>query len=66
MSNNLFSLAGRTALITGSTRGLGFALADGLSAAGARVVINGTSEAGVRKAVAALQDKGRAAEGHGL
>jgi gluconate 5-dehydrogenase len=63
MSISLFSLEGRTALITGSTRGLGFAIADGLSAAGARVIINGTSEAGVRKAAAALQDKSRSAEG---
>jgi gluconate 5-dehydrogenase len=61
--SNLFSLEGRTALITGSARGLGFAIADGLAAAGARVVINGTTEAGVVKAVATLRDKGRAADG---
>ena len=61
--SNLFILEGRTALITGSARGLGFAIADGLAAAGARVIINGTTEAGVLKAVAALRDKGRAADG---
>jgi gluconate 5-dehydrogenase len=63
MSIDLFRLAGRTALVTGSARGLGFAIADGLAAAGARVIVNGTTEAGVGKAVAALRDKGRAAEG---
>jgi gluconate 5-dehydrogenase len=41
--SDLFDLAGRTALVTGSTRGLGFALARALAAAGARVAINGRS-----------------------
>ena len=63
MSIDLFRLAGRTALVTGSARGLGFAITDGLAAAGARVIVNGTTEAGVGKAVAALRDKGRTAEG---
>jgi gluconate 5-dehydrogenase len=61
--SKLFSLAGRSALITGSARGLGFAMAEGLAEAGARVLINGTTEAGVMKAVAALREKGHAAEG---
>jgi len=38
---SLFDLSGRTALVTGSTRGLGLALARALAAAGARVAING-------------------------
>ncbi len=63
MSIDLFRLAGRTALVTGSARGLGFAIAEGLAAAGARVIVNGTTEAGVGKAVAALRDKAHAAEG---
>lgn len=37
----LFDLTGRVALITGSSRGIGFALARALSSAGARVVLNG-------------------------
>jgi gluconate 5-dehydrogenase len=37
----LFDLTGRTALITGSSQGIGLALAGGLAAAGATVVING-------------------------
>jgi very-short-patch-repair endonuclease len=36
-----FDLSGRTALVTGSTRGLGLAMARALAAAGARVAING-------------------------
>lgn len=39
--SDLFSLTGKTALITGSTRGIGFALAHGLGKAGAHVLING-------------------------
>jgi gluconate 5-dehydrogenase len=39
--NELFDLTGRTALVTGSTRGLGLALARALAGAGARVAING-------------------------
>ena len=41
--SGLFDLSGRTALVTGSTRGLGLALARSLAGAGARVAINGRS-----------------------
>ncbi|RGP38650.1 SDR family oxidoreductase [Pseudotabrizicola alkalilacus] len=41
MGLQLFDLSGRRALITGSSQGIGFALAQGLAAAGARVVLNG-------------------------
>ncbi|MEM6634676.1 MAG: SDR family oxidoreductase [Pseudomonadota bacterium] len=37
----LFDLSGRRALITGSSQGIGFALAGGLAAAGAEIVVNG-------------------------
>lgn len=53
--SSLFDLTGRTALITGSARGIGFALARGLAQAGAHVVINGTRADTVAQAVAALQ-----------
>lgn len=39
--NRLFDLSGKTALITGSSQGIGFALAKGLGEAGAQVVLNG-------------------------
>lgn len=41
MSAELFSLSGKTALITGSSQGIGYTLAEGLIKAGARVVMNG-------------------------
>ncbi len=38
---DLFSLQGHSALITGSSQGIGFALAHGLAKAGARIILNG-------------------------
>ena len=38
----IFDLSGRTVLITGSSRGIGLSLADGLATAGATIVLNGT------------------------
>src|ERR1700730_4922115 len=47
-------LKGKTALVTGSTSGIGHAIAGGLAAAGARVVINGRTPAKVDAAVTAI------------
>ena len=58
MTVSLFDLTGKTALITGSSQGIGFALAKGLAAAGASIVLNGRD---VEKLVAAaniLRDQG--------
>ncbi|MCG6113526.1 MAG: gluconate 5-dehydrogenase, partial [Paracoccus sp.] len=41
MSLSLFDLTGRRALITGSSQGIGLALAEGLAGAGASIVLNG-------------------------
>ncbi|MEM6661547.1 MAG: SDR family NAD(P)-dependent oxidoreductase, partial [Pseudomonadota bacterium] len=54
MSMDLFNLAGKTALITGSSQGIGYTLAGGLRAAGARIVVNGRSAAKLDKAAAEL------------
>ncbi len=52
--SDLFSLQGKRALITGSSQGIGFALAKGLIAAGASVVLNGRNTEKLTKAAAAL------------
>ncbi len=62
-TNPLFDLSGRTALVTGSTRGLGRAMIEGLARAGAAVVVNGTNAAGVAAAVAELRAAGFDADG---
>lgn len=54
-----FRLDGRTALITGSSAGIGLAIARGLAEAGARVVLNGRTADTLQQAAAVL-----AAEGH--
>ena len=56
-------MTGRTALITGGGRGLGFAYAEGLAAAGAAVVINDLREENLSEAIAKLQAKGYQARG---
>jgi NAD(P)-dependent dehydrogenase (short-subunit alcohol dehydrogenase family) len=48
--------AGRLALVTGSTAGIGFATAKALALAGADVIVNGRSQAAVDKAVAAIRE----------
>ena len=60
MSNILqsFSLAGRVALITGSSGGIGLALADALASAGATVVLNARGQAKLEQAAATLREAG--------
>ncbi|MDE2383142.1 MAG: SDR family oxidoreductase [Alphaproteobacteria bacterium] len=54
----LFGLSGKCALVTGSSQGIGFALAEGLGLAGARLIINGRDKAKLEAARQDLAGKG--------
>ena len=60
---NLFDLSGKNALVTGSSRGLGAALATALAEQRARVVINGTNRETVDQRVRELTNRGLRAIG---
>jgi gluconate 5-dehydrogenase len=57
-SLSMFSLAGKRALITGSSRGIGFALAEAMAGAGADVVLNSRDTKSLGEATAKLLDSG--------
>lgn len=63
MASALFDLSTHTALITGSSRGIGLALAQGLADAGAAVIINSRQQSAVDDAVALLASRGIRAHG---
>jgi gluconate 5-dehydrogenase len=56
VSLELFNLLGKVALVTGSSRGLGFTLAAGLGQAGATLVLNGINPERLERAVTSLRD----------
>ena len=56
----LFDLTGRTALITGSSRGLGRAMAEGMAQAGAAIVLNGSDAGRLTTAAAEMRAAGHA------
>lgn len=60
---NQFRLDGRTALVTGSARGLGWEMARGLAEAGARVLLHGRSAERLAPRLAELRGTGFAADG---
>jgi NAD(P)-dependent dehydrogenase (short-subunit alcohol dehydrogenase family) len=59
MSSNLFSLEGKTAVVTGGTSGIGRAMALGLADAGADVVATGRREQQVNEVAAEIEARGR-------
>ncbi|HEX8913156.1 MAG TPA: SDR family NAD(P)-dependent oxidoreductase, partial [Humisphaera sp.] len=61
----LFDLTGRTALVTGGSKGLGYAMAAGLASAGAEVTLVSRNGDEARAAAAAIvRDFGTRAHGH--
>jgi len=60
----LFDVGGKIALVTGSTRGLGYVLARGFCMAGATVVINGRDRRRLDATVAGLRKEGLSVSGY--
>lgn len=58
MTNTIFSLSGKTALVAGASRGIGLAIAQGLAAAGARTILSARSADKLDAEVKALRDSG--------
>lgn len=54
---NLFDLTGKVAIVTGSSRGIGLAIAEAMIAAGARVVISSRNQEACDSAAADLNDR---------
>lgn len=61
---NQFSLAGKVALVTGASYGIGFAIASALAGAGAKIVFNDLKQEFVDKGLAAYKEAGIEAKGY--
>jgi NAD(P)-dependent dehydrogenase (short-subunit alcohol dehydrogenase family) len=55
-------LQDKSALVSGSTKGIGLAVATLLAAEGARVIVNGRTEAAVNEAMAEIRGRGHPGE----
>lgn len=64
MIQNSFNLEGKVALVTGASYGIGFAMAEGLAKAGAKIVFNDINQELVDKGVAAYKEIGIDANGY--
>ena len=60
----MFSLEGKTALVTGGAYGIGFAIAEALAGAGAKIAFNCRSQSNLDKALADYSAKGIDARGY--
>ena len=64
MDMNQFRLDGKIALVTGGVYGIGFAIAEALASAGAKIAFNCRSEEARDKAIASYAEKGIEAKGY--
>lgn len=63
-TNNMFSLEGKTALVTGAAYGIGLAIAEALAKAGAKIVFNCSRQSTVDRGLAAYKELGIDAKGY--
>jgi len=63
-AHQLFDLSGKVAIITGSTKGIGKAIAETLAQAGARVVISSRKQDMCKQVAARINDAGGEAMAH--
>ena len=63
-TNTLFSLKGKVALVTGAAYGIGFAIAEALASAGAKIAFNCRSEEHLKTALAAYKERNIDAHGY--
>jgi gluconate 5-dehydrogenase len=58
MTTSIFDLTSKTALVTGSSRGLGRSMAEGLAEAGATLILNGADQGRLAEAAGLMRSKG--------